>query len=246
MNVDTTAIEQAISEMVEVDTVIEMDGDTVVVTGIVDTDEEHDAVLNVLNELLPDLRIEDNLNGGAVMPEEIGDLQLSEAGSAGFAGAQPGLHETEALEPGDFTDQTILEDQGVAAGPSGTHADDEVSEGDEVYVPPTDPPMSQSGEFLGGFQTTSDEPEPIARSEVVGGIPDGALEDAVRTELMEDSATTALDIEVTSINGVIMLRGVVDDIDDAENAEEVAARVPGVQEVREELQLRASQQGGSA
>ena len=244
MQVDTTAIEQAISTIVDIDTAIEVDGDTVVVTGIVDTPEEHEAVLNVLSELLPDARIEDNLNGGAVMPEEIGDLHLSGTEAAGFAGAQPGLHETEALEPGDFTDQTILEDEGVAAGPTGTHADDDVSEGDEVYVPPTDPAMSQTGEFLGGFATTADQPEPVPTSEVIPGPADGALEEAVRGELMEDSATTALDINVTSIRGVITLRGIVDDIDDAENAQEVAARVPGVIEVREELQVRASQQGG--
>ena len=246
MQVDTAALEHAIEEIVSVNTAIEFDGDSIVVTGIVDTEEEHEAVINVLEEFLPDVHIEDNIALGAVMPEEIGDLKLSETESAGFEGAEPGLRDSESLEPGDFSDQSILQDQGVASGPSGTHADDDVAEGDEVYVPPTDPASTREGEFLGGFQTTADQPEPMPRSEVVGGPADGAIEEAVRGELLEDAATTALEIEVSSVRGVVILRGVVDDIEDAENAQEVAARVPGVLEVRDELELRAGQQGGTA
>jgi osmotically-inducible protein OsmY len=39
-------------------------------------------------------------------------------------------------------------------------------------------------------------------------------------------------------NGIVVLRGLVDDVLDAEAAEAVAARVDGVREVREELELR--------
>jgi hypothetical protein len=244
MRVESSALEHAIEEITEVDTAIEVDGDTIVVTGIIDTDEERQAVLDVLNRLQPEARIVDNLAMGGAMPEEIGDLRLSETEAAGFAGAQPGLYETEALEPGDFTDQHIIKDQGVASGPSGTHADDDVAEGDDVYIPPTDPPRDSDGEFLGGFQTTADEPEDIPVSEVVPGFADSALEEAVIGELREDAATTALEVEVTSNRGVITLRGFVDDIEDAENAQSVAARIPGVIDVRDELQLRVTQQGG--
>ena len=244
--IDTAALEHAIEEIVDVSTAIEVDGESVVVTGIVDTDEEHDAVLNVLTEFLPDVHIEDNLSMGGAMPEEIGDLRLSETEAAGLAGAQPGLRETESLEPGDFMDQGTLHDQGVASGPSGTHADDDVAEGDEVYIPPTDPVATREGDFLGGFQITADEPEPIPTSEVVGGPADSAIEEAVRQELLEDAATTALEIEVTAANGIVRLRGIVDDIEDAENAQEVATRVPGVLEVREELEIRAGPLGGPA
>lgn len=38
-------------------------------------------------------------------------------------------------------------------------------------------------------------------------------------------------------NGIVHLRGQVSDLDDADNAEAVAARVPGVQEVIEELDV---------
>ena len=244
MQIDTAALEHAIEEVVDINTAIEIDGDTLVVTGIIDSAEERQAILDVLEELQPAIRVIDNLAIGGVMPEEIGDLALSETEAAGFAGAQPGLRDGESLEPGDFTDQQILEDPGVASGPSGTHVDDDVSEGDEVYVPPTDPVRSADGEILGGFQTTADQPEPIPVSEVVPGFADGALEEAVLTELREDAATTGLLIEVESDQGVVTLRGYVGDIEDAENAQAVASRIPGVVEVLDELRLWVRQQSG--
>lgn len=240
MQADTAELEHAVSQIVDVETAIEVDGDAIVVTGIIDTDEEREAILDLLGELEPGARVVDNLAMGAVMPRELGDLRLSETESAGLPGAQPDLSEDESIEPGDFTDQTILSDQGVAAGPSGTHADDDVSEGDEVYVPPTDPASTPEGEFLGGFRTTAGQPDPVPQSPVVGGSPDAAIEEAVIAELREDAATTTLEVEATAMRGVVTLRGFVDDLEDAENAQAIASRVPGVVEVRDEIQLRAS------
>ena len=59
----------------------------------------------------------------------------------------------------------------------------------------------------------------------------------MRRELAEDSATADLSIFVAVRNGVAHLRGQVADLDDADNAEEVAARVPGIREVVEELDV---------
>ena len=59
----------------------------------------------------------------------------------------------------------------------------------------------------------------------------------MRRELLEDAATTDLRVEVEVRDGVVRLRGTVQDVVDAENAEEVAARVPGVDEVLEELRV---------
>ena len=58
---------------------------------------------------------------------------------------------------------------------------------------------------------------------------------AVQRELGEDALTADLPIRVGAVNGVVILRGEVPSLEDAENAEAVAARVGGVQEVREEL-----------
>jgi len=93
-------------------------------------------------------------------------------------------------------------------------------------------------EVLGGFSTSSMDDISVARSSD-GTLGDEAIEDAIRRELREDATTTALDINITVRNGVVRLRGVVADVTDAENVEEVAARVPGVVEVLEELEVAA-------
>ena len=59
----------------------------------------------------------------------------------------------------------------------------------------------------------------------------------MRRQLAEDSATTDLNIVVAVRNGVAHLRGRVSDLDDADNAESVAARVPGIRDVVEELEV---------
>lgn len=112
---------------------------------------------------------------------------------------------------------------------------------DEVYFAPVDPPAaageSNSREGLvAGF-----EPDSMASMEVdpsESGTPgDEALADAIRRELVQDSATAGLPVEVRVEAGVAYLSGRVDDLDDVENAEEVAGRIPGVREVVEQLDV---------
>lgn len=71
---------------------------------------------------------------------------------------------------------------------------------------------------------------------------DEAIARAVRRELHEDAATTELRIAVEVEGGVVRLRGKVPEVGDAENAEEVAGRVPGVGEVIEELVVAAQEE----
>lgn len=68
---------------------------------------------------------------------------------------------------------------------------------------------------------------------------DESIRDAVLRELREDAATTALAIDVGVTEGVVRLTGRVPDLDDAESAEDVATRVPGVVEVAEDLVVAA-------
>ena len=72
-----------------------------------------------------------------------------------------------------------------------------------------------------------------------GAVPlnDDDLARVVRRELREDALTIDLDVQVAARDGVIVLRGQVITLEDAENAEAVAARVEGVREVREELTI---------
>ena len=178
------------------------------------------------------LCIADGLEVSALLAEDFGDLKVTElAGDTGEIG-EPGVRD-ETLTPGDFTDQPLLRDAGAAAGPSAGE-DDLVSEGGVSYVPPTDPVLTSGNQILGGFRITSMDDVGVARSSD-GSLGDEAIADAVRRELAEDAATTFLAVEVSVDGGIVRLTGSVPDIEDVENAEEVAGRVPGVEEVREEI-----------
>jgi osmotically-inducible protein OsmY len=110
-----------------------------------------------------------------------------------------------------------------------------------VYFPPTDPVVKPAAggnlQVLGGFSPTSmdtAEVAPSASDDVPG---DEALADAIRRELLEDASTTDLRIHVEVRERVAYLRGRVTGVEDAENAEAVAARVTGLLEVVEELRV---------
>ncbi len=113
-------------------------------------------------------------------------------------------------------------------------------ESDTAYEPPIDPVITldrnDNVQVLGGFSASSMESVEVERSSD-STIGDEAIVEAVLRELREDAATTALEIDVTVVQGVVRLRGSVQDVVDAENAEEVASRVPGVVEVVEELKV---------
>jgi hypothetical protein len=110
------------------------------------------------------------------------------------------------------------------------------------YFPPTDPVVRPSDdpeglEVVGGFAPTAmDDPETET-----GVFPntDDDLAEAVRRELIVDAATADLAgrIRVFARNGVVVLRGAVETLADAEEVEAVAGRVEGVVEVREELDV---------
>jgi osmotically-inducible protein OsmY len=112
------------------------------------------------------------------------------------------------------------------------------------YFPPTDPVVepttdSEQLEIVGGFEGTSMDIEPGEQRP--GALGDGEFEEIVRRELHEDALTTSLDIQVEVIDGVATLAGVVPTLEDAENAEAVAGRVPGILDVNEMLTVASMQ-----
>lgn len=120
--------------------------------------------------------------------------------------------------------------------------DEDPPEEDPAYFAPTDPVIGArsdgSIEVLGGFAPTSltgETVDPSAEDRIPG---DEALADAVRRELREDASTTELALDVEVERGVVHLRGEVDDLEDAENAEAVASNVPGVRDVIDETNVR--------
>src|SRR5262249_52739305 len=112
----------------------------------------------------------------------------------------------------------------------------------DVVFPPTDPVVTTdrhgSTRVLGGFEPTSMTSIGVDRSAEDGQPGDEAPADTVRRELREDAATTALSIAGAVRDGVVYLRGTVPGLEDVDSAEDVAGRVPGVQEVVEQLELR--------
>jgi hypothetical protein len=111
----------------------------------------------------------------------------------------------------------------------------------ETAFPPTDPVITTDergdAEVLGGFSETSMSSINVAPSAEDNLLGDEAIADAIRRELREDAATADLRVQVRVDQGVVHLHGTVPTLEDAESAEEVAARVPGVVEVIEQLEV---------
>ena len=227
MSAATDAIARAIEETAGLILAVQEDGAGIVVSGIVDSEAERDAALDVARAMTDGTEVVDATEILGDLPDDI------EEGLADISGDAS----DDTVEPGDFTDQNILRSAEEAGGPSTSFEDDEVSDGATAYVPPIDPVGTQT-EVIGGTQLSSMDSIEVDRSSD-GQLGDEAIRDAVLRELLEDSATTHLRLDVAVVGGVVRLGGRVADIIDAEAAEEVAARVPGVVEVEERLDVEA-------
>lgn len=133
------------------------------------------------------------------------------------------------LEP-DFSDDLGAVDPMLAA------------EEGEPWFPPTDPVIvpesNQDGgaRVVGGLGPANDEEFRSGDlTGVVGEPTDDELVNAVYAALEADALTSDLEIEAYSVNRVVTLRGEVRTLQDAEAAEAVTGRVPGVVDVQEEL-----------
>jgi osmotically-inducible protein OsmY len=237
----TERIERELEQQLGVHATIEESEGIITLSGRIDVDAARDEAARIAARLAPNHRIDNDLEVETILPDPDG---------VGLATAEAAIHdipnETDArdeagdeIEP-DFTDQPLLTDPVAAAGPSGGY-EDPIQSGDDVYVPPTDPVVKgdERGELevLGGFSPDSMDEVAVAPSASDNRLGDEAIADAIRRELREDAATTDFEIDVLVRQGVARLRGRVADVDDVENAESVAARVPGVREVVEELEV---------
>jgi len=240
MSAVSERIEHELAQQADVYAAVEVQDDAVVLSGIIESEEQRLAAFDIVQTIAPNKRIIDDLEIEGTLPEHIedghivsgtiGDAPVAETGS---------IEPSDALEPGDFTDQPILENPYGASGPGYTAVDEDqdISEGEEVYVPPIDPTRTRENEVLGGYSTSAMDQIDVEPSSD-GTLGESAIEEAVLRELREDAATNGLEIEVTVRRGIARLRGVVADVVDVENATEVASRVPGVVEVLDELEVR--------
>ena len=131
--------------------------------------------------------------------------------------------------------------------------DDETSDANEAaeegipWVPPIDPPVVADAEdpegvtVAAGFGVTSiDEPlDASHRDEALTG--EGELNDVIRDALRADAATSRLaDMIVIGVRGgTVVLRGMVEDVDDTDDIVAVVDRVQGVEEVVDEIEVRS-------
>jgi osmotically-inducible protein OsmY len=218
---------------------VESSDGTLILNGIVDSEESRQAATDIASQIAPNVQIDNQLDVESILPTDVDDF-VGDEPTAEMADSRADIISSGGdLDP-DFTNRSGLEDPIAISGDPDSSDEDPASTG-EVYTPPVDPVLTtdQHGEprVLGGFEIDSSEEvevEPSAEDRAPG---DEALADAIRRELAEDSATTDLNIVVAVRQGVAHLRGRVEDMDDVDNAEAVASRVPGVRDVVEELEV---------
>lgn len=218
---------------------VEQTDGTLTLVGVVDTEESRQAATDVVSDMAPEMSIDNQLEVESRLPTDVDDFAADDP----TAELADSISEIQAsggdLDP-DFTDHPGITDPVGASGADSSGPDDPAESGD-VYTAPMDPVITTDAHgatrVLGGFELDSADDTPVERSAMDGAPGDEALADAIRRELSEDSATTDLNIVVAVRNGVAHLRGQVADLDDADNAEAVAARVPGIRDVVEELEI---------
>lgn len=116
----------------------------------------------------------------------------------------------------------------------------------ETFFAPTDPVVlpttreEEGIEVIGGFAPTADDnlmtdepPEHLP----VAYYSDDDIADNVRRALQRNSSTASLVLAVGVRDGIAYIRGKVQSLDDVEQVEAVVADVPGVLEVKEELEI---------
>ena len=240
---DQTAQHGAGSLLAQLDRVLEEAGiylasevrdGAVILSGEVESDASRQAALDVASALAEPagLTVEDAIEVMETAPDT-GFLADAAAGGGEFGYVDPDIDHDDRLDPGfelepDFT------------GRIGTTDSEESAAEATPYFPPTDPVVRPTGDdqtlaVVGGFGATAMDDETGGAS-FDARNDDDITQDVVR-ELREDALTIDLVVHVSTRAGVVTLRGEVPTLDDAENAEAVASRIPGVLEVREDLTI---------
>jgi hypothetical protein len=125
----------------------------------------------------------------------------------------------------------------------GTNDPIEAAENGEPYFPPTDPvvwPSTTSDEDIeikGGWAPSAEETPIFQDYHETVQHGDDEITDMVLRELALDAATADLKIDVETVDGMVYLRGRVGSLQEEQTVEEVASRVPGVDEVVDELEI---------
>ena len=152
------------------------------------------------------------------------------------------------LQEGGAEQLDLLVEQELRAGET-----DDVMEAVQegyTYVPPIDPPVTpdadtrESVSVAAGFALSTDEryqSDSLDQNDTERFFERGDdMTAMVRRALRADSLTTHLAdrLQIATINGAVIVRGVVDDLDDTDNIVAVISDLPGVVSVRDETEVR--------
>jgi len=209
----------------------EIEDGVLTLSGEVDSVANRDAAIDVATALAEPagLRVDQDIDVMPTAPDDAFVGSSAQFGSA-YGWQDPDADKNLELDPG-FADEADF------AGDVGT-TDSEVAAGEaRPWFPPTDPVVepavtNQELRVIGGFEATAMDDETQTYGPERN---DDEITRDVMRELREDAETYGLQIQVATVNGIVFLLGQVESLDDAESAEAVAARVPGVREVREQL-----------
>jgi osmotically-inducible protein OsmY len=237
---------RALSEEMSLPLRITQSGDSLVLTGEADSDAAKAEAEATVQEIFPGVKVVNRLTVNEhLRPPRDAYVDHDRPSDHRRPRGSESLEMAEGHELDYGFDDQPLETNPINVADESVYDLDAPAEPDATYFAPTDPVMGtddQGGpEILGGFEpsSTSDVDE-VDRSTLDWKLGDEAIADAVRRELREDAETTGLSLTVHVVNGVVRLRGRVADLTDAEDAEEVAGRVPGVREVIDETTVVGS------
>lgn len=150
------------------------------------------------------------------------------------------MQESEYLSPDEMERRGLNDGDaatlGLETGSGALWDHNDPTENPEPWMAPTDPPVVPGGRdnimIADGFASSSDDI--VWRNTQPG---DEEITQYVRQALHMDAATTTLALQVRTADGVVYLHGAVQNLDDTDAALEIAARVPGVVDVIDEMSV---------
>ena len=136
--------------------------------------------------------------------------EIEEPREATLSEQEWGVVEDPDLRSGETTDPLVAIEEG------------------QVWVPPSDPPI-----------VPTDDLEGVDSPGGAGIDAESDINAQIREELRADAATTALAdrLEIAVIGSTAIIRGQVDGIEDGDSIVEVASRVEGIEDVRDETEV---------
>ncbi len=238
-------IQQQLDGYADIHATVAEQGGKILLSGTVNSTQARKRAAEIAANMAPNRQIANALEVEHDLPiASEGNTNL-EAGDFGEDEIPLGMLDSQTEREGIQLDPSLnaqpLETNDIDAMDSGTLDDLDAVEPDTTFFAPTDPVLGisehQTLEVEGGFAPTSDDSIEVDRSAEDNQPGDEALAEAIQRELRADAATTNLNIHVAVDEGIAYLQGTVLDLEDAENAEEVAGRIPGVIEVVDDLDI---------